>query len=125
MLTDTSLTSQPQQNDHVYVPAVGDRDPYDLRQNSSALFPPEYYLNYLSIPEVMSKIGAETTYQECPNAPYELFLKTGDVCRLALDAWRCIQVYVCSIGRTNMASSAFRVGKFWIEDSYLGMRTRS
>jgi hypothetical protein len=50
------------------------------------LFPPEYYVNYLSIPEVVSKIGAETTYEECPDAPYELFLKTGDVCYLALDA---------------------------------------
>jgi carboxypeptidase C (cathepsin A) len=67
--------------DHVYVPAVGDRDPNDLRQNSSALFPPEYYVNYLSIPEVVSKIGAETTYEECPDAPYELFLKTGDDAR--------------------------------------------
>jgi hypothetical protein len=77
---------RPQQGDHVYVPAVGDRDPNDLRQNSSALFPPEYYVNYLSIPEVVSKIGAETTYEECPDAPYELFLKTGDVRCLALEA---------------------------------------
>ena len=88
MFTDVPLMSdcQPQQNERVFVPTVGDRDSYDLRQNSSALFPPEYYVNYLSIPEVVSKIGAETTYQECPDAPSELFLKTGDVCCLALDA---------------------------------------
>lgn len=82
MFTDSSLTSEPltQQINQVFIPAVGNRDSDDLRQNFSALFPPEYYLNYLSIPEVMSNIGAETTYQECPNAPYDLFVKTGDVC---------------------------------------------
>ncbi|KAG6380284.1 Alpha/Beta hydrolase protein [Boletus reticuloceps] len=66
---------------NVYVPAVGNLDPYDLRQNSSALFPPEYYVTYLTNPEVMNAIGAETTYQECPDAPYELFVKTGDDAR--------------------------------------------
>ena len=65
---------------NIQAPAFGDRDPYDLRQNSSALFPPEYYVNYLTNPDVMSEIGAETTYQECPDAPYELFVPTGDVC---------------------------------------------
>ncbi|KAF8558650.1 alpha/beta-hydrolase [Imleria badia] len=68
-------------SNNVFTPAVGNRDSYDLRQNSSALFPPEYYLNYLSNPEVMGKIGAESTYQECPDAPYELFVKTGDDAR--------------------------------------------
>ncbi|KAG6380261.1 Alpha/Beta hydrolase protein [Boletus reticuloceps] len=66
---------------NVYAPAIGNRDPYDLRQNSSALFPPEYYVTYLTNPEVMSMIGAESTYQECPDAPYELFVKTGDDAR--------------------------------------------
>ena len=28
-------------------------------------------------------------------------------------------------GRTNLASSTFRVGEFWIEDSNLGMQTNS
>ena len=79
------LTST-QQIQNVYTPAVGNRDTDDLRQNSPASFPPEYYVNYLSLPEVVSAIGAGTTYQECPDAPYELFAKTGDVCRLALDA---------------------------------------
>ena len=72
---------------NVYVPAVGNLDPYDLRQNSSALFPPEYYVKYLHLSKVASAIGAETTYRECPNAPYDLFVKTGDVCRfVALNA---------------------------------------
>jgi hypothetical protein len=63
------------------VPAVGNRDPYDLRQNSSALFPPEFYVNYLHTAAVKSKIGAKTQYQECPDAPYNLFVATGDVSR--------------------------------------------
>lgn len=78
MLTHASASNR--QIINVFVPAVGSRDSEDLRQNSSALFPPEYYLNYLSIPEVVSRIGAETAYQECPNAPYVLFTTTGDVC---------------------------------------------
>ena len=75
------------QSDNVFIPAIGNRDANDLRQNASASFPPEYYVNFLSNPEVMSAIGAETTYQECPDGPYELFVKTGDVCCLVLDAW--------------------------------------
>ncbi|KAG6826185.1 hypothetical protein H0H92_000810 [Tricholoma furcatifolium] len=67
--------------DNVFVPAVGNLDSDDLRQNSSALFPPEYYVNYLSLPSVVSAIGAETTYEECPDPPYELFTKTGDDAR--------------------------------------------
>ena len=118
------VSASTRQTNNVFIPAVGDRDSYDLRQNSSALFPPEYYLNYLNIPEVMIEIGAETTYEECPDAPYELFVKTGDVCYLALDARQCVRVNACSIGRTNVASSALRVGKFWHEDFNLGMQTR-
>ena len=79
------LTSTQQYN-HISKPAVGNRDIDDLRQNSPALFPPKYYVHYLGNPEVMNKIGAETTYQECANAPSQLFVKTGDVCRLFLDA---------------------------------------
>ncbi|KAI9567731.1 Alpha/Beta hydrolase protein [Boletus coccyginus] len=63
---------------YVYVPAVGDRDPYDLRQNSSALSTPDHFADYLRLPQVMSAIGAETTFQECPDGPYELFVETGD-----------------------------------------------
>ncbi|KAG6380281.1 Alpha/Beta hydrolase protein [Boletus reticuloceps] len=66
---------------HVTAPAFGDRDPDDLRQNSSALFPPVHYVTYLTNPEVMSTIGAESGYQPCPDASYELFVKTGDGAR--------------------------------------------
>ncbi|KAH7910406.1 Alpha/Beta hydrolase protein [Hygrophoropsis aurantiaca] len=67
--------------DYAFVPAVGDRDSYDLRQNSSALFPPEYYVHYLRKKHVMKKIGAMVRYDECPDAPYKLFVKTGDDAR--------------------------------------------
>ncbi|KAI5118652.1 hypothetical protein M0805_002572 [Coniferiporia weirii] len=67
--------------DNVFVPAVGNRDSDDLRQNSSALFPPEYYLNLLANETIMALIGAESTYGECPDPPFELFTKTGDDAR--------------------------------------------
>ena len=85
---------QLEQINNVFSPAVGNRDADDLRQNSSALFPPEYYVDYLGNPEVMNKIGAESTYQECPDAPYELFVKTGDVCCLGL-ALQCESNLTC------------------------------
>lgn len=119
--------SSPTQINNVFIPAVGDRDVDDLRQNSSALFPPEYYVNYLSLPEVVSKIGAEAAYQECPNAPYDLFVKTGDVCRLKFSTADGVSELIMNgyaLGRTNMAPSALRVGEFWIEDSNLGMRAQ-
>jgi hypothetical protein len=74
----------------VFSPAVGDRDPDDLRQNSSALFPPEYYTTYLALPEVLEKIGATSTYGECPDPPYNKFVKTGDV-SLALYENDCLK----------------------------------
>lgn len=64
---------------NLFVPAVGNRDSDDLRQNSSALFPSEIYVTYLHTAAIKNKIGAETTYQECPNAPFEPFVATGDV----------------------------------------------
>ena len=67
------------QIDYVFVPAVGDRDSDDLRQNASALFPPEYYVNFLQLASIKEKIGATSHYSECPDAPYDLFERTGDV----------------------------------------------
>ncbi|KAF9011694.1 Alpha/Beta hydrolase protein [Cyathus striatus] len=63
---------------------VDGRDPNDLRQNSSALFPPEYYVDFLQDPTVMRKIGAQVTYEECPDAPDFLFFNTGDDARTLL-----------------------------------------
>ncbi|KAJ3826667.1 alpha/beta-hydrolase [Lentinula raphanica] len=67
--------------ENVFVPAVGNRDSDDLRQNSSALFPPEFYVDYLQQASIQNAIGAQTKYSECPDAPYELFTKTGDDAR--------------------------------------------
>ncbi|KAJ7285316.1 alpha/beta-hydrolase [Mycena rebaudengoi] len=67
----------------LFFAAVGDYDPNDLRQqkNSTALFPPEYYVDYLAIPEVMTRIGAESSYQRCADGPFEMFAATGDDAR--------------------------------------------
>ncbi|KAF7972815.1 hypothetical protein HWV62_17010 [Athelia sp. TMB] len=65
--------------------AIGNLDPYDLRQSSAASFPPEYYVNYLALSSVTKAIGAtSSTYSECPDAPYEGFAKTGDDARTLL-----------------------------------------
>ncbi|KAF8184810.1 alpha/beta-hydrolase [Pholiota molesta] len=62
---------------NLFVPAVGDRDSDDLRQNSSALFPPEFYVNFLHTASIKKKIGAETRYQES-------LVTTGDDARTLL-----------------------------------------
>jgi len=69
---------------NVFVPAIGDLDPDDLRQNSSALFPPEFYVDFLQQASIQKKIGAEVQYQECPDAPFLLFNNTGDDARTFL-----------------------------------------
>lgn len=51
---------------------------YDVRISSTAVDPPETYVNYLSSSTVKAKIGATSTYGECPNAPYNKFASTGD-----------------------------------------------
>jgi len=68
----------------VFIPAVGDRDSDDLRQNSSALFPPSFYVDFLSLPSIKKKIGAVSTYSECADPPFELFVRTGDDARTLL-----------------------------------------
>ncbi|THU97491.1 alpha/beta-hydrolase [Dendrothele bispora CBS 962.96] len=69
----------------LFVPAVGDRDSDDLRQNASGpIFPPEFYVDFLHEPSIMTAIGAEATYQECGDAPFELFTRTGDDARTLL-----------------------------------------
>jgi hypothetical protein len=65
----------------VFVPAVGDRDSDDLRQNSSALFPPEFYVSFLNLNTTRAAIGAEVRYAECVNT---MFGKTGDDARTLL-----------------------------------------
>lgn len=80
--TDSSVF----QGNNIFGPAVGDRDDLDLRQNASSpnLFPPEFYVTYLRQPDVVSRIGAQARYQECPNAPFIPFARTGDDARTLL-----------------------------------------
>lgn len=58
--------------------SVADFDVYDIRAPSNDPNPPETYVTYLQSSAVMSAIGAESTYAECPDAPYEKFASTGD-----------------------------------------------
>ncbi|KAJ7189295.1 hypothetical protein GGX14DRAFT_408932 [Mycena pura] len=63
-------------SENLFTPAVRDCDPDDLRHNSSALFPPEFYLDHLDQTSVRTTIGAEVAYSECPKLPFELFAHT-------------------------------------------------
>ena len=53
-------------------------DVYDVRAPSNDPNPPETYATYLQSASVVKAIGAQSTYQECPDAPYEKFAATGD-----------------------------------------------
>jgi hypothetical protein len=56
----------------------GNFDVYDIREPSNDPYPPETYVSYLQSSSVVKAIGAKSTYQECPNAPYNKFANTGD-----------------------------------------------
>ncbi|KAF2429796.1 putative carboxypeptidase S1 [Tothia fuscella] len=56
----------------------GNFDVYDVRQPRVDPFPPQTYLKYLAQPDIVSKIGAKSKYQECPNGPLRKFSSTGD-----------------------------------------------
>ncbi|KAN0139051.1 putative carboxypeptidase S1 [Lactarius tabidus] len=56
----------------------GNFDVYDLRAPANDPFPPETYVSYLQESSIQTKIGAQQLYQECPDAPYEKFVSTGD-----------------------------------------------
>ncbi|KAG1889392.1 Alpha/Beta hydrolase protein [Suillus subluteus] len=94
--------------DNLYYPAVEGYDQNDLRQNSSALFPPEYYVDYLREKHVMKKIGAEVKYEECANALMEQFAKTGDDARTWLPQL------------STLANSGMRI-LIWVHASVLAM----
>jgi carboxypeptidase C (cathepsin A) len=57
---------------------VANFDVYDIREPSNDPYPPETYVSYLQSSAVMSAIGAQSTYAECPDAPYEKFASSGD-----------------------------------------------
>ncbi|KAF3761952.1 putative carboxypeptidase S1 [Cryphonectria parasitica EP155] len=47
--------------------------------------PPETYADYLAESSVMTAIGAQTDYQECPTGPYAKIVATGDEARSFLE----------------------------------------
>jgi len=55
-----------------------DFDVYDIRAPAADPNPPATYVAYLQTPAVAAAIGAKSAYQECPNAPYNKFARTGD-----------------------------------------------
>jgi carboxypeptidase C (cathepsin A) len=55
-------------------------------QYANLIQPPETYTTYLAEPAVTSAIGAQATYTECPDAPYNKFESTGDDSRSFLSA---------------------------------------
>lgn len=57
---------------------IADFDVYDVRAKSNDPEPPQNYATYLTNAAVVKAIGAQSTYQECPNAPYNKFAATGD-----------------------------------------------
>nr|XP_036582222.1 carboxypeptidase s1 [Colletotrichum truncatum]KAF6790882.1 carboxypeptidase s1 [Colletotrichum truncatum] len=57
---------------------------YDVRAKDDK-FPPSTYVKYLNKPEVMKAIGVISSYQECPQAPYDKFSSTGDAQRSFLN----------------------------------------
>ena len=58
--------------------SVADFDVYDVRAPSNDPQPPENYVKYLTSSAVVKAIGAQSTYQECANAPGNKFSTTGD-----------------------------------------------
>lgn len=66
---------------------AADFDVYDVRAPSNDPNPPETYSNYLADKSVVKAIGAKTSYQECPNGPYNKFSSTGDS-----KFWRSIEL---------------------------------
>jgi hypothetical protein len=63
----------------MFIPAVGDREPNDLRQKNPADFPSKSYINFLHQANIQKKIGAEVEYVECSQERFNDFNKTGDV----------------------------------------------
>lgn len=57
---------------------AADFDVYDVRSPAEDPNPPSTYSSYLQQEGVVKAIGARVQYQECPDAPYDKFSKTGD-----------------------------------------------
>jgi len=73
-------------NQHIFLPAIQDRDSDDLRQfsNSTNPFPPTYYVSFLRSHSVLDAIGATSAYDACSNDVQAGFNSTGEFGRTAL-----------------------------------------
>ncbi len=64
---------------------MGDRDPNDLRQNSSTpsddVVPPTFYLDYLDDKNVLDLIGAQVSYDQCDDSVKARFSRNGETGR--------------------------------------------
>lgn len=78
-------------------------------------------MKYLHTPAIQTKIGAQTKYQECPDAPFNLFVTTGDVSGLLINLQSMSEILSAScIGCKDATSPAWSFGKLWVEDADLG-----
>ncbi|KAL1881267.1 hypothetical protein Daus18300_001119 [Diaporthe australafricana] len=66
---------------------ANDFNVYDVLEPSSSQStdPPETYVDYLQSSSVMTAIGAQTTYGECPDTPYNKMVGSGDEARSFLE----------------------------------------
>ncbi|KAF2734505.1 putative carboxypeptidase S1 [Polyplosphaeria fusca] len=85
----------------------GDFDVYDIRAPSNDPEPPQNYVKYLTTASVVKAIGAKSTYQECPDAPYNKFASTGDGPRSFLDE-------LSSVVSTNLTTIVWAGDADWI-----------
>ncbi|KAF2743562.1 putative carboxypeptidase S1 [Sporormia fimetaria CBS 119925] len=67
--------------DNTIYQAAPSFDVYDIRAAVDNPEPPKNYLDYLDDPAIKKAIGARTTYQECPDGPFDKFQRTGDGAR--------------------------------------------
>lgn len=71
-------------------------------------------MTFLHTASIKKQIGAETRYHECPDAPFELFEKTGDVSYFDTSTNTTgTQLQGHFTGRKDSTSSTRRVGELW------------
>ncbi|KAG8847808.1 hypothetical protein FRB96_001396 [Tulasnella sp. 330] len=69
----------------VFNPALGDRDPYDIRSKKNDPLPPPWHIDYLHQPNIQKAIGAEVKYLECSiSVVFDNFVNAGDFTRTLL-----------------------------------------
>ncbi|KAF2841782.1 serine carboxypeptidase [Patellaria atrata CBS 101060] len=62
----------------VTYPGIGNKSPYDIRQDFPSPFPPSDFLEYLNTAQVQKSIGTPLNFTMTSGAVYEAFAFTGD-----------------------------------------------